>query len=217
MTGDGSGRIVMNEWTILASPLFLDNFERLLLQVASLREKHPLEYEAKIATKHLFAITKLIFTAIPQDPGRVEYRQGNTLGEEYRHWFRVKFFQQYRIFYRYHQADQVIIYGWVNDEQTKRAYGSTTDAFKIFRRMQARIECQRGNVPTFGGIEIAIFLRLHSFPVNGFRLVPVAATGAGRALRWRIGQMCLQPEHRHVGLIQCRWSSCGDGTFAMAI
>ena len=30
---------------------------------------------------------------------------------------------------------KVIIYAWVNDDRTKRAYGSKTDAYAVFRGM----------------------------------------------------------------------------------
>ena len=50
-----------------------------------------------------------------------------TLGDAYRHWFRAKFFQQYRLFFRYHAASRIIVYAWVNDEDTRRAYESADD------------------------------------------------------------------------------------------
>lgn len=37
--------------------------------------------------------------------------------------------------YSYHQKSKIIIYAWVNDDNTKRAYGSSTDAYRVFRRM----------------------------------------------------------------------------------
>ena len=74
---------------------------------------------------------------IPQDPGRKEYRQGSTLGPEHRHWHRAKFFQQYRLFFRFHIRSKVIVLGWVNDTATKRAYGSKTDAYRVFQSMLA--------------------------------------------------------------------------------
>jgi toxin YhaV len=83
----------------------------------------------------LAAITKLAFEVIPQDPARAEYRQGNTLGDEHKHWFRAKFFQQYRLFFRYHASSKVIVYAWVNDDDTKRAYESSDDAYRVFRKM----------------------------------------------------------------------------------
>jgi toxin YhaV len=71
----------------------------------------------------LAAIQKLIFEKIPQDSTLPEYRQGITLGDEHKHWFRAKFFQQYRLFFRYHLESKIIVYAWANDESTKRAYG----------------------------------------------------------------------------------------------
>jgi toxin YhaV len=39
------------------------------------------------------------------------------------------------LFFRYHRESKIIIYGWVNDEDTKRAYESGDDAYRVFRRM----------------------------------------------------------------------------------
>lgn len=127
--------LTINGWTLFAHPLFLDQLESLVDIVEILRKKDPAGYVQKNASKRLAAIAKLIFEVIPQDPARPEYRQGNTLGDEHRHWFRAKFFQQYRLFFRYHQQSQIIVYAWVNDEDTKRAYDSGDDAYRVFRRM----------------------------------------------------------------------------------
>jgi toxin YhaV len=122
-------------WALYAHPLFLDQLEALIAKVARLREKDPKTYKKKNATKRLGAIAQLTFDIIPQDPSRNDYRQGVTLGDAYKHWFRAKFFQQHRLFFRYHRDSKVIIYGWVNDEDTKRAYESGVDAYRVFRRM----------------------------------------------------------------------------------
>lgn len=127
--------LVINGWNIFAYSLFLDQLEDLLIQVESLRQKHPQDYQKKNATKRLAAIAKLAFEVIPQDPTRSEYRQGSTLGDGYKHWFRAKFFQQYRLFFRYHLESKIIVFVWVNDESTKRAYESSTDAYRVFQKM----------------------------------------------------------------------------------
>ena len=127
--------LVINGWKIFAHPLFLQQVEQLLNQVEKLREKYPSDYQKKNATKRLAAISKLAFDAIPQDPTRSDYRQGTTLGNDYKHWFRAKFFQQYRLFFRYHQESQMIVFAWVNDEKSKRAYDSKTDAYLVFQKM----------------------------------------------------------------------------------
>lgn len=129
------GPLVVNGWTLYAHPLFLDQLEALSAQVQALRRKHPSTYLQKNASKRLAAIARLAFEVIPQDPARAEYRQGNTLGDDHRHWFRAKFFQQYRLFFRFHANAKVIVFAWVNDEQSKRAYESADDAYRVFRRM----------------------------------------------------------------------------------
>ncbi len=116
-------------------PLFLEQYETLMAQVKTLKEKNSDNYHKKNATKRLAAIKKLAFEIIPQDPTLPGYRQGNTLGTRHKHWFRAKFFQQFRLFFRYHQQSRIIILAWVNDNKTKRAYGSKNDAYKVFEKM----------------------------------------------------------------------------------
>lgn len=124
-----------NGWTLLAHPLILQQIEKLTEQVVQLRRKDPVGYKNRNATKRLAAINKLMFEVIPQDPARAEFRQGDTLGGEFTHWFRAKFFQQYRFFFRYNFKSRIIIYAWVNDDKELRAYESKTDAYRVFRKM----------------------------------------------------------------------------------
>ena len=126
---------MINGWNIFTHPLFLNQLEQILLQVEQLRQKHPQDYKKKNVTKRLAAIAKLAFEVIPQDPTLSNYRQGNTIGDDYKHWFRAKFFQQYRLFFRYHQESKIIVLAWVNDDYSKRAYKSKTDAYLVFKKM----------------------------------------------------------------------------------
>lgn len=135
MTSANPAPLVTNGWTLYAHPLFLAQVDALTRQVEALKQKDPAGYQKKNSSKRLAAITKLAFDVIPQDPTRPEYRQGNTLGEDYKHWFRAKFFQQYRLFFRYHAQAKIIVFAWVNDEQTKRAFESSDDAYRVFRKM----------------------------------------------------------------------------------
>lgn len=130
--------LVINGWTLLAHPLFLDQLETLVAQVEQFKARDPVGYLRKNASKRLAAITTLAFDVIPQDPARPEYRQGDTLGPDYKHWFRAKFFQQYRLFFRYHAASRLIVLAWVNDTDTLRAYEGNDDAYRVFRRMLER-------------------------------------------------------------------------------
>ncbi|MCS5700502.1 type II toxin-antitoxin system YhaV family toxin [Cyanobium sp. FGCU-52] len=124
---------MINGWTIYAHPLFLDQLEVLIAEVEALRAKDPKGYGSKNASRRLAAITRLML----QDPSRREYQQGSTLGAAHRHWRRAKFFQQYRLFFRFHIRSRVIVLGWVNDTDTRRAYGSKSDAYRVFQSMLA--------------------------------------------------------------------------------
>jgi toxin YhaV len=127
--------LLAHGWSIFAHPLFLSQLESLIKQVEQLKQKDPVGYSKKNAAKRLAAIAKLAFDVIPQDPSLPEYRQGTTLGADNKHWFRAKFFQQYRLFFRYHAPSKIIVLVWVNDEDTKRAYESNDDAYRVFRKM----------------------------------------------------------------------------------
>lgn len=131
----GSAPPVVNGWTLLAHPCFMTQLRAVVEAVEAAREKDPAGYVRKADTKRLKAILTLALEVIPQDPTRPEYQQGGTLGASRKHWFRAKFFQQYRLFFRYDSASRIIIYAWVNDATTKRAYGSRSDAYAVFGRM----------------------------------------------------------------------------------
>lgn len=124
-------------WAVYAHPLFLAQVEALTRQVEAQKQRDPVGYVKKNASKRLRAIANLASEVIPQDPTRAEYRQGGSLGADHKHWLRVKFFQQYRLFFRYHAASKIIVLAWVNDEDTKRAYESSDDAYRVFRKMLA--------------------------------------------------------------------------------
>jgi len=129
--------LVVHGWTVFAHPLFIAQIEALAQQVEHFKQRDTVGYMKKNASKRLAAITKLAFDVIPQDPTRPEYRQGSTLGDDHKHWFRAKFFQQYRLFFRHHAPSKVIVFAWVNDEDTKRSYQSSDDAYRVFRQMLA--------------------------------------------------------------------------------
>ncbi len=127
--------LVVNGWSLFAHPLFLDQVEQLISRVETLKTRNPKTYRQKNGTKRLAAIARLALEVIPEDPARPQYRQGGTLGAERKHWFRAKFYQQYRLFFRFHAAQRIIVYAWVNDEDSKRAYESGDDAYRVFRKM----------------------------------------------------------------------------------
>lgn len=127
--------LVVNGWSIYAHPLFLEQLEELIGEVQARKLRDPQKWRSKNCTKRLAAIYKLIAEVIPADPGASVFRQGNTLGDDRKHWFRAKFFQQYRLFFRYNREARIIVLAWVNDDRSLRAYGSKTDAYATFKGM----------------------------------------------------------------------------------
>lgn len=127
--------LVVKGWSIYAHPTFIDQLEELIEEVKSRKARDPKTWQKKNCTKRLTAIFKLAIEAIPDDPGAPAFRQGNTLGNNRKYWFRAKFFQQYRLFYRFDSTAKIIVLAWVNDEKTLRAYGRKTDVYAVFKGM----------------------------------------------------------------------------------
>lgn len=129
---------VVNGWLILAHPLLIEQIGKLVAAGEKARQRNPQTFGQDANVKLLVALRHLIWEKIPADPAAAEYRQGNTLGEGRKHWFRAKFGnQRFRLFFRYSSAARTIIFAWVNDEKTLRTYGARTDAYAVFRRMLA--------------------------------------------------------------------------------
>lgn len=129
--------VVKHGWTLYAHPLILDQIDR--LEAAVRKERDP----QGEATKVLKWVTDDIFDTIPQDPSREMYRQGDTLGKRHTHWFRDHYGGRFRLFFRYSSAARIIIFAWVNDEDTLRTYGAKNDAYAVFKGM-----LDDGNPPT---------------------------------------------------------------------
>jgi toxin YhaV len=130
------------EWSLLAHPAFMTQLEISRQKMAHAKAKAGVGWVSHSDVKRHFTLTRMITEVIPQDPSSVEFRLGNALGQKYRFWFRAKFFQQYRIFFRYSSIRNIIVYAWVNDPATLRAYGSKTDAYLVFKKM-----LEAGKVP----------------------------------------------------------------------
>jgi toxin YhaV len=99
------------------------------------RQRDPETWQTKNCTKRLAAVFKWVTEVIPADPTAPQFRQGKTLGPDHKHWSRAKFFQQYRLLFRFDTTSKVLVMAWVNDEKTLRAIGSKTDAYTTFEGM----------------------------------------------------------------------------------
>lgn len=127
--------VQVHGWTILAHPLFLDQLERLAAAVESEQTVNP-KAPPSGSAKLLANLLDLAFNKIPADPSNPAFRHGGTLGANTRHWFRGKTGNgRYRLFYRFHSAAKIIVFAWVNDEESLRTYGSKSDAYAVFASM----------------------------------------------------------------------------------
>ena len=124
-----------NGWRLFQFPLFERQLKKLTEAVENLSMAQPHSYKEHPKTKLLATIHRLITETIPRDPSAPEFRQGDTLGPDNRHWFRAKFHQRYRLFFRFSSKEKVIVYVWVNDESTLRKAGARTDVYAVFKSM----------------------------------------------------------------------------------
>lgn len=124
-----------NGWNLYAYPLFDEQYDRLLKKVEAAKKADPVNYESSPACKLLATVERFIQDIIPRDPSAPQFRQGNTLGARNRHWFRAKFHQRYRLFFRFSAKDKIIVYAWMNDENTLRKHGSKNDPYAMFEAM----------------------------------------------------------------------------------
>ncbi len=128
--------LVFKGWKIGAHPLFVDQLVKLIDAVEQERTRGQGDYRDGANAKLLAAILKLTLDVIPTEPAAPAFRQGDTLGADRKHWFRAKFGGgRFRLFFRFSSSAKTILYGWVNDENTLRTYGSKTDAYRVFKKM----------------------------------------------------------------------------------
>jgi toxin YhaV len=130
--------MVVNGWTLLFHSGMTRQLRAMAAPALKALRADPDGAAANAHVKMFAAVAKLVLDIIPQDPSRSEYRQGGTLGGAHQHWFRAKFFQRFRLFFRYHSKSRIIVFAWVNDLDTQRQSGGRNDPYAIFRAMLAR-------------------------------------------------------------------------------
>ena len=129
-------------WTLLFHDNLIEQMMKLRAAVLRAQENDPNGFESNANVKLFRALSQLMLDVVPSDPARDEYRQGNTLGPAHRHWRRAKIGRRFRLFFRYDSKAKIIVYAWVNDEQTLRSSGSKSDPYAVFEKMLGR-----GNPP----------------------------------------------------------------------
>ena len=124
-----------NGWRIFIHPLLDEQLDALNVKIYREFMKSGAASKPPSVLKLSRRLKTLMHSDIPQNPSSANYRLGSALGDAEKVWFRAKFFQQFRLFYRYDSASKIIIYVWVNDEKSLRSYGSKTDAYATFKKM----------------------------------------------------------------------------------
>lgn len=119
-------------WSLRMSNAFAEVYAALEGEVGRLQTSDPEGWRSNSKTKIFAAVRHLMFEAIPANPNSPKFQQGNTLGFSHRHWRRAKFMQRFRLFYRFDSATRIVVYGWLNDENTLRKAGSKTDPYNVF-------------------------------------------------------------------------------------
>lgn len=125
-------------WTLLFHDGVVQQLRRLHLAARRAEQQDPEGCGTNANVKLFRALSQLMLEVIPGDPSRDEYRQGNTLGPGHRHWRRAKIGRRFRLFFRYDSRSRVIVFAWVNDEQTLRSSGSSSDPYAVFEKMLGR-------------------------------------------------------------------------------
>ena len=122
-------------WNLLFHDCLTAQLQKLARAAARAKVQDPDGFESNANVKLFNALSHLMLEAVPSDPNREEYRQGNTMGSAFRHWRRAKIGRRFRLFFRFDSKTRIIIFAWVNDEYSLRSSGSKTDPYTVFRKM----------------------------------------------------------------------------------
>ena len=131
-----------NGWNLLFHDCLIEQLRKLDAAAQRAKAHDPKGFESNANVKLFNALSQLMLQAVPGDPNREEYRQGNTMGNAFRHWRRAKIGRRFRLFFRFDSKTKIIIFAWVNDENTLRSAGSKSDPYAVFQKM-----LQRGRPP----------------------------------------------------------------------
>ena len=77
-------------WNLLFHECLSQQLVKLHAAAERAQQQDPEGFQSNANVRLFAAISKLIFDTVPIDPNREEYRQGNTMGAEFRHWRRAK-------------------------------------------------------------------------------------------------------------------------------
>jgi len=135
-----------NGWNLFQFQPFAMRLRELTQDVSRLALADPTGYKQHPKTKLLASVYRSMTVTVPTNPADPVFRLGHTLGRSHGNWRRVTkgLPQRYRLFFMFASNPlPVVIYAWLNDEDTLRKEGSRTDVYEVFKRM-----LERGDVPS---------------------------------------------------------------------
>ena len=143
--------MIVNGWSLYYYRVFKTALDELEAAVSKLADDDPKGYKSHPKTKLLASVYSVISQLVPANPDAQQFRLGKTLGADNTNWRRVKkgMPDRYRLFFRFASNPvKLIVYVWLNDEDTLRKAGSKSDVYETFKRMLSR-----GKVPRdIGGL-----------------------------------------------------------------
>ena len=129
-------------WTLLFHQCVIAQLDRLTAAADRARASNPKTAHENANVKLHAALAKLILETVPSDPARDEFRQGNTMGPEFRHWRRAKIGRRFRLFFRYDSRSKVIVYSLA----VGRARGRVLDFGRVASQPRQASQIARGMV-----------------------------------------------------------------------
>ena len=126
-------------WELWFGELFDERWRQARDRVKELKAQLPTEtFLAHPDVKLFAALVNIVHEIVPLDPDADDFRLGGTLGSDHTSWRRVKRHglpDRWRLFFRFSSDKRVIVYAWLNDEDTVRKAGAKTDVYTVFRSM----------------------------------------------------------------------------------
>lgn len=128
------------DWRVLFHPLFRERYEALRIAARKIGSRVPKEEARQHPTvKLLAAVNQLLTQTIPADPNAPDFRLVGDL-RKFRRAHGYGLPARYRLFWIFSSARHVVIALYLNDVDTLRQSGSSTDPYAAFARLIERGE-----------------------------------------------------------------------------
>ena len=104
-----------NGWTLLFHDRVVGQLGKLQAAAEVEAKNEPPTGGSNANVKLLEALNRLMLDVVPGEPGRPEYRQGNSMEPAHTHWRQASIGRRFWLYFRYDSKAKLIIYAWVRD------------------------------------------------------------------------------------------------------